>query len=92
MSPRDVKEARFRLNLIENLFPAYRVTLLTPDGIEVFSKNGLKPRAGKAGDFVIVSLSAAKFTNGDNVLALSGISLTGKAEPLGKSIIKVRRL
>jgi anti-sigma factor RsiW len=91
MIPNGVKEARLRLNLLENLFPAYRVTLLTADGSEVFSKAGLRPRAGKAGDFVIVSLPADKFRSGDNVLALSGISSTGEVEPLGKAIIKVRR-
>jgi hypothetical protein len=89
--PRGATEARLRLYLPENAFPIYRVTLLTAGGIEVFSKNGLRPRAGKAGDFVIVNLPASKFTNGDNVLALSGISPTGEIEPLGKSLIKVRR-
>lgn len=89
--PRGVIEARLRLNLSENRFPAYRVTLLTADGSEVFSQTGLRPRAGKAGDFVIVSLPASKFTDGDNVLALSGINPTGETESLGKPLIKVRR-
>jgi len=92
MIPHGVEEVRLRLNLLENVFPTYRVTLLTADGSEVFSKNGLKPRAGKAGDFVIASLPADKFTSGDNVLALSGINSTGEAEPLGKSMIRVRRI
>jgi hypothetical protein len=89
--PRGATEARLRLYLPENAFPSYGVTLLKADGGEVFSKSGLRPRAGKAGDFVIVSLPASKFTSGDNVLALSGISPTGEADPLGKSLIKVRR-
>jgi anti-sigma factor RsiW len=89
--PRGVAEARLRLYLPENAFPAYQVTLLAEDGSEVFSKNGLRPRAGKAGDFVIVNLPASKIANGYNVLALSGVSPTGAAEPLGKSMIKVRR-
>jgi len=89
--PRDAAVARLRLNLPENAFPSYRVTLFTEDGSEAFSKNGLKPRADKAGDFVIVDLPASKLTIGDNVLALSGIGPTGEAEPLGKSILKVIR-
>jgi hypothetical protein len=89
--PRGVVEVRLRLALPENAFPTYRLTLLTEDDNEVFSKNGLRPRAGKAGDFVIASLPASKFTSGDNVLALSGINSTGAAEPLGRSMIKVRR-
>jgi hypothetical protein len=89
--PRGAAGARLRLNLPENAFPSYRVTLLTEDGSEVFSKNGLKPRADRAGDFVIVNLPASRLTNGDNVLSLSGISPKGEAEPLGKSILRVRR-
>jgi anti-sigma factor RsiW len=89
--PRGAIEARLRLYLPENAFPSYRVALLTEEGNEVFSKNGLRPRADKAGDFVIVSLPASKLTNGDNVLSLSGISPAGEIEPLGKSLIKVRR-
>ena len=91
MIPKGVEEARLRLNLLENLFPTYRVTLLTADGSEVFSKAGLRPRAGKAGDFVTVGLPAGKLMSGDNVISLSGVSSTGEVEPLGKTIIKVRR-
>ena len=89
--PRGAVKVRLRLNLSGNEFPAYRITLLTADGSEVFSKSGLRPRASKAGDFVIANLPASKFASGDNVLALNGINSTGEAEPLGKSIIKVRR-
>src|SRR5262245_8698451 len=89
--PRGAEEARLRLYLPENVFPAYRVALLTESGSEVFSKNGLRPRAGKAGDFVIVNVPASKLTNGDKVLALSGVSPTGESAPLGKFIIKVTR-
>ena len=89
--PRGAAGARLRLYLPENAFPSYRVTLFTEEGSEAFRKNGLKPRADKAGDFVIVNLPANKLTNGDNVLSLSGISPKGEAEPLGKSILKVRR-
>jgi hypothetical protein len=90
--PRGAARAQLRLNLSENVFPSYRVTLTTEDGSEAFRKNGLKPRADKAGDFVIVNLPASRLTNGDNVLSLSGISPKGEAEPLGKTLIKVRRL
>jgi len=89
--PRGATDARLRLYLPENVFTSYRVTLSTEDGNEVFSKNGLKPRADKAGDFVIVNLPVSKLRTGDKVLALSGISLAGEIEPLGKSIIKVRK-
>ncbi len=87
--PRGATDARLRLYLPENVFPSYLVTMSTEDGNEVFSKNGLKPRADRAGDFVIVNLPVSRLRNGDNVLALSGISLAGEIDPLGKSLIKV---
>src|SRR5215813_5331093 len=83
--PRGAAGAQLRLNLTENAFQSYRVTLTAEDGSEAFRKNGLKPRADKAGHFVILNLPASRLTNGDNVLSLSGISPTGEAEPLGKS-------
>src|SRR5262245_30601168 len=43
--PRGAAGARLRLNLPENAFQSYQVTLLTEDGTEAFRKNGLKPRA-----------------------------------------------
>jgi hypothetical protein len=89
--PRGATDARLRLYLPEHAFPTYRAALLTADGIEVFSKYGLRPRADRAGDFVIMNLPASKFRDGDNVLELSGISPTGQVELLGKSLIKVRR-
>ena len=91
MIPRGATDARLRLYLPENAFPSYRVTLSAEDGNDMFSKNGLKARADKAGDFVIVNLPVSKLRTGDNVLALSGINPTGQVELLGKSLIKVRR-
>jgi hypothetical protein len=89
--PRGAVVVRLRLYPPENAFPAYRVTLRTEDGSQVFSKSGLRARAGKAGDFVIVNLPPSTLTNGNKVLTLSGISSTGEEDPLGKSLIKVRR-
>jgi hypothetical protein len=40
---------------------------------------------------VLVNLLARKLTNGDNILELSGINASGEADPLGKTLIKVRR-
>jgi anti-sigma factor RsiW len=88
--PRGATEARLRLYPPGNAFPAYLVTLRREAGSEVFSRSGLRPHAGKAGDFVIVNLPASRLTNGNNVLALSGISPAGEVEPLAKTLIKVR--
>ena len=79
------------LTISVDAFRSYRVTLIAEDGSEAFRKNGLKPRADKDGDFVIVNLPANRLKNGDNVLSLSGISPKGEVEPLGRTLIKVIR-
>jgi hypothetical protein len=40
---------------------------------------------------LIVSVPALKFTDGDIVISLSGISAAGEPETLGKVIVKVMR-
>jgi hypothetical protein len=89
--PRDVEEARLRINLAEHDFPRYQIMLLTTDGKEVFVRKGLRPQATRNGDVLIVSVPARKFASGDNVLAFSGISAAGEVETLGKVIIRVRK-
>jgi hypothetical protein len=89
--PRGVAEVGLLLNLSEHRFPSYQVMLLRVDGKEMFSRNGVKPRPADALDSVMVSIPARKFTTGDNVLSVSGISSTGEIEPLSKVIIKIRR-
>jgi hypothetical protein len=89
--PRGSEEIRLRLNLPEHEFPSYQVMLLTVDGGEVFTKKGLRLRATRAGNVVVVNIPARMFASGDNVISLSGISGAGEVETLGKAIIKVRR-
>jgi hypothetical protein len=89
--PRGAEEARLRINLTEHVFLGYQVTLLTPDGREVFVRKGLRPQATGNGYVLIVSVPASKFASGDNVISLSGISGSGEVDTLGKVIIKVRK-
>jgi hypothetical protein len=89
--PRGAEEARLRINLTEHEFPNYQVMLLSADGKEVFAIKGLSPQATRGGYVLIVSVPASKFVNGDNVIALNGISGVGEVDTLGKVIVKVRR-
>jgi hypothetical protein len=89
--PRGVEEVGLLLNLSEYKFPSYQVILLRVDGKEVLSRKAVRPRSANAPDFVIVSIPARKFTTGDNVLSVSGVSSTGEVETISKTILKVRR-
>jgi hypothetical protein len=89
--PRGVEEVGLLLNLSEHKFPSYQVMLLRIDGREMFSRRGVRPRSTDALDSVMVRVPAGKFTSGDNVLSVSGISSTGEVETISKTILKVRR-
>jgi anti-sigma factor RsiW len=89
--PRGVEEVGLLLNLSEHKFPSYLVMLLRIDGKEMFSSRGVRPQPTDALDSVMVRVPARKFTTGDNVLSVSGISSTGEVETISKTILKVRR-
>jgi hypothetical protein len=89
--PRNAEEVGLLLNLSEYKFPSYQVMLLGIDGKEMFSRRGVRPRPADALDSVMVRVPARKFTIGDNVLSVSGISSTGELEIISKTILKVRR-
>jgi hypothetical protein len=89
--PRGAEAARLRINLPEHEFPGYQVVLLTTDGREVFTIKGLSPQSTSKGYVLIVSVPVRKFTDGGNVISLSGISDAGEVETLGKTIVKVKK-
>jgi anti-sigma factor RsiW len=89
--PRGAELVRLQLKLTENVFPRYQVRLQTTEGKEVLNQQGLKARRTKSGDDLMLNIPAGKFSSGEYILALSGVSATGEVESLGKSILKVEK-
>ena len=89
--PPGTERVRLQVRLTENVFPRYQVSLQTTEGKVILSPPRLKAHQTKSGDALMLSLPAGKFSSGEYVLALSGVSANGEVESLGKSLIKVAK-
>ena len=90
--PRGTSQVRLRLNLKENDYPGYRVSLQRVGGAEIFSRQGLKPGITKSGASFTLIVPAHKFgAAGDYVLTLRGVSQGGEIEDLSKSLFRVEK-
>ncbi|HVG35893.1 MAG TPA: hypothetical protein VM911_22765 [Pyrinomonadaceae bacterium] len=89
--PPGTKEVRLRLDLKENDYASYGVSLKAVGGREVFSRRGLKPVPAKSGARLFLTLPADGLVTGDYMLTLSGVSQDGPVEDLSKSIFRVEK-
>lgn len=87
--PQGTTQARLQLNLKENDYPGYRVSLQTVGGREIFSRQNLKPRTMKTGASFILTVPAQQLANGEYILTLRGVSPEGEVDDLSKSIFRV---
>ncbi len=89
--PPGVAEARLQLNMKANDYSRYSVSLQKVSGEEIFSRPNLKPKTSKSGASFTFIVSAVKFSSGDYILTLRGVSQDGEIEDLSKSIFRVEK-
>ncbi|MEJ7712916.1 MAG: hypothetical protein WKF84_24505 [Pyrinomonadaceae bacterium] len=90
--PPGTTEARLQLNLKENTYASYRVSLQAVSaGGEIFSRQNLKPRNMKSGASVTLVVPARKFATGDYILTLRGVGQDGEIDDLSRSIFRVNK-
>ena len=89
--PARIAEARIQLNLKQNDYAHYRVSLQAVGGAEIFSRDGLKPRITKSGASFTFSVPTGKFATGDYMLTVRGVSKDGAIEDLSKSLFRVEK-
>jgi anti-sigma factor RsiW len=89
--PTGTKEVRLRLDLKENDYASYGVSLRAVGGREIFGRRGLKPVPAKSRARLNLTLPADGLITGDYMLTLSGISQDGSVEDLSKSIFRVEK-
>ena len=89
--PARTAEARIQLNLKQNDYAHYRVSLQAVGGAEIFSRDGLKPRITKSGASFTFIVPTGKFATGDYILTVRGVSKDGAIEDLSKSIFRVEK-
>ena len=89
--PRDKTQAQILLNLKDNNYATYRVSLQKIGGPEVFTQTKLKPRSVRHGARFVFEVPTTRLTSGDYVLSLGGITPTGEVDELIKSLFRVEK-
>jgi hypothetical protein len=88
--PQGTAQARLQLNLKDNNYPSYRVSLHRVGGEETLNQS-LKPRNTKAGALFVLSVPVSQLATGDYILTLRGVSQNGEIDDLSKSIFRVEK-
>ena len=88
---RGVTQARLRITLKENVYPAYRIALQTVSGTTISSSPTIKPQISRSGASLFLSLPASKLTRGDHIITVTGIDGSGPGEDVGKALFRVER-
>lgn len=68
---------RLRLELLEDKYPTYRVTLQSPEGGEIFTLGGLRSRASDGGRLIIIDVPPGAVPPGSYLVRLSGAEAGG---------------
>ena len=89
--PRDTTQAQILLNLKDDSYPRYRVSLQKIGGSEVFTQANIRPRTTKAGAKFFFTVPARELTSGEYALTLSGITPQGEVDDLSKSLFRVEK-
>ena len=87
--PREMTQAQILLDLKDDSYPHYRVSLRQIGGAEIFTQTNITPRRTKAGARFVFTMPARQLTSGDYALTLSGITPNGEVDDLNKSLFRV---
>jgi hypothetical protein len=89
--PARTEQVRIQLTLRENDYLSYSAALQPAGGKEMFVWPQLTPKITKSGTSFGLIISAQRFASGDYILTLRGISRTGEAQDVSKSLFRVER-
>lgn len=87
--PRETTQAQILLDLKDDSYPHYRVSLRQIGGAEILTQTNITPRRTKAGARFVFTTPARQLTSGDYALTLSGITPDGEVDDLNKSLFRV---
>jgi hypothetical protein len=89
--PRDTTQAQILLDLEDDSYLHYRVSLQKIGGPEIFTQTNIRPRSTKAGARFVFRVPASRLTSGDYALTLGGITPEGEVDDLHKSLFRVEK-
>jgi hypothetical protein len=80
------------LKLLDADYSAYRASLKSAGGEEIYAWQRLTPKPTEPGGNFFLIIPARKFVGGgDYILTLKGIHETGEVEDISKSLFRVER-
>ena len=82
---------RLELHLETGGYDGYRVVVATPEGVEVWRGEGVKPDPQRGNERLVVRLPATRFTNGDYVVRVRGLRGALEVEGEESYFFRVRR-
>lgn len=89
--PPETEQVRLQLRLQAGVYSGYRAVLHAVGGGELFKRQGLKPSRTKSGAVFIFIVPASKFSAGDYLLTLQGVSQSGEVDELSKSLFRIEK-
>lgn len=89
--PRDTTQAQISLDLKDDTYPRYRVSLRRIGGAEIFTRTNVRPHSTKAGARFVFKVPARELASGDYALTLAGITPQGEVDDLNKSLFRVEK-
>lgn len=78
----EVANAQFKLALVSGDYRSYGVSIKRPDGDEVFSQKGLKPRKTRSGMVLVISVPTRRLPPDDYNVDVEGETSSGNVEPV----------
>jgi hypothetical protein len=87
--PPETGSVSFQLGLQEEVYPAYRATVLTDEGREVITQTGLKAQATGSKRFISFTVPATDLPRGDYQVKLSGQTPAGEFEEIAGYTFRV---
>ena len=89
--PHEIAQAQILLQLKDDSYGRYRVSLQKIGGSEIFKQSNVRPRKTKAGARFIFTVPTRQLTSGEYALTLSGINPNGEVDDLSKSLFRVEK-
>jgi hypothetical protein len=89
--PRGADQVELRMRLEANDYTSYQAVIRTVEGAEVFSRQNIKPRAGRNGATIAIKAPATKLSAGDYILTLSGLTPAGAVEEVNRYFFRIGR-
>jgi len=87
----ETTRAQIFLNLKDDNYPRYRVSLQKIGGPEIFRQTKIRPSRTKTGARFLFTIPARQLASGDYTMTLSGITPEGEVDDLSKSLFRVEQ-